>query len=139
MSIVNPIVVIDDDDDDHYLMKRACEKIGITADLLFFSEGNAALEYLRSTHTKPFIILCDVNMPMMNGLELRKKINEDVTLKQKSTPFIFFSTAAMPTVVRDAFNMDVQGFFIKEQSWEKMERTLRIIFEYWEKCEHVIF
>src|SRR5690606_8567890 len=96
-----------------------------------------ALEYLKTTSERPFIILCDVNMPIMNGLELKSQINMDDELKKKQIPFVFFSTSAMSSIVKDAFDMGVQGFFIKAQSLEEMENTLRVIFQYWEKCEHL--
>jgi CheY-like chemotaxis protein len=136
MPITGPIVVVDDDDDDHYIIKRVCEKI-VDTPVLFFSDGEKALEYLKIAEEKPFIILCDVNMPVMNGLELKQSINRDEDLRRKQIPFVFFSTSAMSSIVREAFDMGVQGFFIKAQNLEEMERTLRIIFDYWAKCEHL--
>jgi CheY-like chemotaxis protein len=136
MTIKNPIIIVDDDEDDHYLMKRVCEKIGVKGELIFFSEGEKLIHFLKNSKEKPFIILSDVNMPMMNGLELRRRLFEDETLRRKSIPFIFFSTAAMASIVNEAYDLTVQGFFIKDQSIEKMEKTLKLIFEYWYKCEH---
>jgi CheY-like chemotaxis protein len=70
MPITGPIIVVDDDDDDHYIIKRVCEKL-VDTPVLFFSDGEKALDYLKGSVEKPFIILCDVNMPVMNGLEPR--------------------------------------------------------------------
>ena len=131
-----PIIIVDDDDDDHYILKRVCEKLGVSTPLIFFTDGKKLLEYLRTTSDRPFIILCDVNMPVMNGLELKKRIDHDEAISKKGIPFIFFSTSAMSSIVREAFSMSVQGFFIKAQSLDELERTLSIIFDYWSKCEH---
>ena len=136
MPINGPIVIVDDDDDDHYIIRRVCEKL-VDTPVIFFNNGEEALNYLRETQEKPFIILCDVNMPVMNGLELKLNINRDEELKRKQIPFVFFSTSAMASIVRDAFDMGVQGFFIKAQSLEEMENTLGTIFSYWAKCEHL--
>lgn len=136
MPINGPIIIVDDDDDDHYIIKRVCEKL-VATPVLFFNDGKKALQFLKTSDEKPFIILCDVNMPVMNGLELKEEINTDEELKKKQIPFVFFSTSAMASIVRDAFDMGVQGFFIKAQSLEEMENTLRVIFDYWEKCEHL--
>lgn len=136
MALHGPIIIVDDDDDDHYILKRVCEKLGITSPILFFAEGNKLLNYLRATTEKPFIILCDVNMPVMNGLELKRIIDTDDMLRRKGIPFVFFSTSAMTSIVKQAFEMSVQGFFIKAQSLEELENTLKIIFDYWSKCEH---
>jgi CheY-like chemotaxis protein len=136
MSIKGPIVIVDDDDDDHYILKRVCEKLGVTTPIIFFADGKKLLDYLRTTAEKPFIILCDVNMPVMNGLELKRHIDHDEHIRKKGIPFIFFSTSAMSSIVREAFSMSVQGFFIKEQSLDELEKTLSLIFAYWNKCEH---
>ena len=136
MAIKGPIVIVDDDDDDHYILKRVCEKLGVDTPLIFFSDGKKLLEYLRTTQEKPFIILCDVNMPVMNGLELKRHIDSDAIISKTGIPFIFFSTSAMASIVKEAFSMSVQGFFIKAQSLDELEKTLSVIFEYWQKCEH---
>lgn len=137
MAITGPIVIVDDDDDDHYIIKRVCEKIGVPVSVLFFTDGKKALDFLKTSTEKPFIILCDVNMPVMNGLELKMQINQDPELKRKQIPFVFFSTSAMSSIVKEAFDMGVQGFFTKAQSLDEMESTLRTILEYWDKCENL--
>ena len=136
MPIKGPIVIVDDDDDDHYILKRVCEKLGVTTPIFFFSDGRKLLDFLRATDEKPFIILCDVNMPVMNGLELKRHIDADDAIRKKGIPFVFFSTSAMSSIVREAFSMSVHGFFIKAQSLDELENTLGTVFRYWEKCEH---
>lgn len=136
MEMKGPIIVVDDDDDDHYILKRVCEKLGVSAPILFFPDAHKLLDYLRAGGERPFLILCDVNMPVMNGLELKRTIDMDSTLRSKGIPFIFFSTSAMSSIVREAYAMSVQGFFIKGQSLEDLERTMRAIFDYWRLCEH---
>ena len=136
MHIKGPIVIVDDDDDDHYILKRVCEKLGVTTPIIFFSDGKKLLDYMRATPEKPFIILCDVNMPVMNGLELKRHLDQDELIRKKAVPFVFFSTSAMSSIVKEAFSMSVHGFFLKAQSLEELEKTLRVIFDYWEMCEH---
>ena len=63
-----PIVIVDDDPDDQQLIQEALESLYITNSLLFFSQGNAVLQYLKSTSEQPFIIICDINMPGMTGV-----------------------------------------------------------------------
>ncbi len=135
MEITGPILIVDDDDDDHYILKRVCEKLGVTTPVLFFTDARKVLDHLRSTEEVPFLILSDVNMPVVNGLDLKKRIDEDPALRSKAIPFIFFSTSAMSTIVSDAFGMSAQGFFTKGQSLDELEHTLRVIFEYWSRCE----
>ncbi|HEX6223760.1 MAG TPA: response regulator [Chryseolinea sp.] len=136
LFITDPIVVVEDDADDQYFIKTICEKLGIPGDILFFDDGKKALDYLLTTQRKTFIILCDINMPIMNGLELRRHIQENEGLRKKSIPFVFLSTAARPKEVEEAYNLTVQGFFVKASQLSDMEKTLELILEYWLKCKH---
>jgi CheY-like chemotaxis protein len=135
MAISRPIVIVDDDDDDHFILKRVFEKLGNERPLLFFNDGRKVVQYLKENKERPFLILSDVNMPIMNGMELKRVIDSDLELKKIAIPFIFFSTSAMTSLVREAFEMSAQGFFIKGQNLEEMEQTLKIILDYWTKCE----
>jgi CheY-like chemotaxis protein len=133
---IGPIIVVDDDPDDHEFMKDFCHRAGVSDRLRFFVNGFEALKYLKATTDKPFIILCDINMPVMNGLEFRKSINDDDYLRRKSIPFVFFSTAASPSQVREAYDLTVQGFFLKKPSISQTEESLKRILDYWRDCQH---
>ena len=136
LFIHEPIVIVEDDADDQYFIRTLCEKLGVVAELIFFDDGLKALNYLQSTDKKTFLIICDINMPVMNGLELRRNIQENEMLRKKSIPFIFLSTAARPKEVEEAYNLTVQGFFLKASQLSEMEKTLELIFNYWLKCKH---
>lgn len=136
MTILRPIVIVDDDDDDHFILKRVFEKLGNERPLLFFNDGRKVVEFLRDNKERPFMILSDVNMPIMNGIELKRTIDSDSELRKIAIPFIFFSTSAMKSLVREAFEMSAQGFFIKGQNLEEMEQTLKVIMDYWTRCEY---
>lgn len=131
-----PIIIVDDDLDDQFLMKKICEDLKVENEILFYDDGNEVLQYLRTTTQKPLIIICDINMPIMTGLELRREINKDDYLHRKSIPFVFFSTAASPAQIREAYNLAVQGFFLKETTVEKIKHTLKMILEYWSHSKH---
>jgi CheY-like chemotaxis protein len=136
MLIDDPIVIVEDDADDQYFIRTICEKLGVTAELRFFEDGLSALNYLETTTSKTFLILCDINMPVMNGLELRRKIQENIHLRQKSIPFVFLSTAARPKEVEEAYDLTVQGFFLKASQFAEMEKSLELILRYWMDCKH---
>ena len=136
MNIDEPIIIIEDDPDDRDIIKALCAEIGICNNLLFFENAPDALAYLRDTSVKPFILLCDINMPGMDGLEMREEINKDEQLRKKSIPFIFFSTAASDSQVARAYDMTVQGFFLKENTFQETKETLEIIVKYWQRCKH---
>lgn len=136
MNRIAPIIVIDDDPDDHYIISEIGDRLGIKNRLVFFRSGKDMIHYLRTTAEKPFIILCDINMPHMNGLELRRIIDNDDELRKKSIPFLFFSTAASDQQISEAYDLTVQGFFIKESGFEETTKTLKLILDYWSRCLH---
>jgi CheY-like chemotaxis protein len=79
----------------------------------------------------PFLILSDINMPRLNGFELKRIVQTDVDLARKSIPFVFFSTNANKKSVDSAFEMAVQGYFVKPGNYDSLKSTIRSIIEYW--------
>jgi CheY-like chemotaxis protein len=136
MNSLEPIIIVDDDTDDHFIFNEIAYKIKLSNVLIFFRNAYDVLAYLRSTLQKPFLIFCDINMPLMNGLELRREINNDETLRKKSIPFIFFTTAASKQQIHEAYDLTVQGFFLKESNFSDSEATFKLIIDYWSKCKH---
>jgi CheY-like chemotaxis protein len=131
-----PIVIIDDDPDDLEIYAEAIEAIGITNAVRPFDRAPTFLEYLQTTEEQPFIILSDINMPEMTGLELKQKIEEDPYLKAKGIPFVFISTNASKVSVLHASALSVQGYFEKPHSMEGIKEMLRTLFAYWKLCKH---
>jgi CheY-like chemotaxis protein len=136
MTLFGPIINIDDDDDDHEIITSICEKLGVVKYLKCFRDAQMALEFLKSSREYPSIILCDINMPKVTGFELRKTINANNTLRERSVPFIFYSTAADQLQVCEAYKMTVQGFFLKGSNFEEAEKTFKVILDYWLLCKH---
>ena len=114
----------------------AIKELAIPNELCFFSNGQAALHYLELTEERPFLILCDVNMPIMNGLELRQRLNESEYLRKKSVPFVFLTTSASPETVQLAYDETVQGFCLKPVNYTDLQEQIRLIVAYWKSCLH---
>jgi CheY-like chemotaxis protein len=135
-STFGPILVVDADEDDHDLLRFVCRELNVCNNLHFFFTGQQLIDYLKSEQQRPFIILCDINMPHINGLDLRQLIWSDTDLRNKSIPFIFFSTAASPEQVNRAFDLTVQGFFLKGNSMNETIRKLKLVLDYWTESKH---
>lgn len=134
MNKDGPVIVIEDDADDRDFLKEIFEKLGYRNEIIFFVDGQEALDYLNQPHTLPFIILSDINMPKLNGFELRAKLKTDAALSVKCIPYLFFSTALNQNAVIDAYSHSSQGFFVKQTSMAELEKTISIIMEYWKRC-----
>jgi CheY-like chemotaxis protein len=134
MNKNGPIVVIEDDYEDQELLAGIFKKLGYSNEIMYFSEGNHALTYLNQSEVQPFLILSDINMPTINGFDLRNKVFTNEQLQTKCIPYLFFTTAANKKAVIDAYTMSVQGFFVKPNTVAELESTIRKIVEYWKEC-----
>lgn len=118
------------------MIQLALNKLKVPNPQRFFPNGQEALNYLLTTGDQPFLILCDINMPLMNGIELRKQMNEDEYLKKKSIPFVFLTTAANSEIVQTAYDETVQGFYKKATTYEGVKEQIGLIISYWKSCLH---
>ncbi|MCY7422043.1 MAG: response regulator [Chitinophagaceae bacterium] len=132
-----PIIILEDDLDDQEIMREVLNDLQVGYRIDFYTNAKEVLEYLYTTKEQPFLIISDVNLPTMNGLELRKILNENEYLRLKSIPFVFFSTSSDEFAVKQAYNLTVQGYFVKQNSIPDIKGTIKLIIEYWEKCEHI--
>ncbi|MBA4168342.1 MAG: response regulator [Chitinophagaceae bacterium] len=135
MNQYGPIIVIEDDNDDQQLLMEVFEELKYPNKVLFFSDGFQALAYLEKSQDKPFLILSDINLPRLNGFELRRKIHNNEALRLKCIPYLFFTTSAAHQAIIDAYSESVQGFFVKPASYAHLVRTIRRIMEYWMECK----
>ncbi|HEX8561404.1 MAG TPA: response regulator [Flavobacterium sp.] len=134
MNKGGPIIIIEDDLDDQGMLTDVFASLRCRNEIIFFSEGEKALEYLTRSDVEPFIIFSDINMPVLSGMELRAKIHENEDLRLKSIPYLFFSTSAEQQNVVDAYSKSIQGFFVKPNSYNELRETIRVIVEYWDRC-----
>jgi CheY-like chemotaxis protein len=128
---LGPIIIVDDDMDDIAVIKEAAVALNIKNTILTFTDGFQVLEYLKHTNLKPFFILCDINMPKLNGFELRENINSDHLMVLNSTPFIFLSTSKSIDSINKGYKLNIQGYFTKPGSFEEMVTMLKNIIAYW--------
>lgn len=134
MNKNGPILVIEDDIDDQDILQEIFNKLAYKNEVLFFSDGLKALDFMSSTKNNPFLILSDVNMPKLDGFDLRNKLFNNEKLQGKCVPYLFFTTGTHKKAVVDAYALSVQGFFIKPSNILALENTLRKIIEYWKEC-----
>lgn len=136
MSRTGPIIIVDDDKDDHDILADVFRSLKIPNKVKFFERANDVLNYLRTTTDNPFIIICDINLPFMNGLELRREINNDTFLRKKSIPFVFLTTSPDQRAIDEAYDLMVQGFFIKKDTFDEIRDGMKMIVSYWLNCLH---
>ena len=128
------IIIIEDDLDDQMLLTEAFTELNYSNEIIFFGDGQAALEFLTSGNRNPFLILSDINLPKLSGFELRMKLKMNADLHLKCIPYLFFTTTSNQQAVIDAYSISVQGFFTKPNNFTELREQIKIIMEYWKHC-----
>jgi CheY-like chemotaxis protein len=121
-----PIVIIDDDIEDLDLLREMAHEIGMNNQIMAFHDPEEALDFLQSTIIQPHFILCDINMPRMNGFQLRTALLA-IDSAIKEVPFLFLSTSRSPKETVFASDLKVTGYYIKSNSFAGMKEILQSI------------
>lgn len=137
--IIN-ILLVEDDEVDVMNVQRAFKKYKITNPLHVAENGLEALEMLRSQAGKPpqvpasrRLILLDLNMPKMNGLEFLHEIRQDEDLKR--TPVIVLTTSDEDKDRIEAYNLNVAGYILKPVTFGNFAEVMVALNKYWALCE----
>ena len=116
--------------------QEAVTSLGIKNEIITFEFAKEAIEYLMDTTAQPFVIISDVNLPGISGMEFQLKIQENEYLKKKAIPFIFLSTDSNPKRIENAYDLKAQGYFVKSNNFIKATEIVKRILFYWEECKH---
>ena len=127
----NPIYIVDDDTEDEDFIKEAFDELGIKNQLKFFNSAESILKQLKQDSEVPFIIISDVNLPKMDGFQLRERILNEIEVKDKTIPFIFWSTSASEAQIKRAYDLSVHGFFLKGRSFKELKEKIHEMVAYW--------
>ena len=127
----NPIVIVEDDKDDCEILLTIFKEIGVENDFRCFENAVEAIKYLRTTTEDPFIIISDINIPLMNGIEFKKVIDLDETISKKRIPFVFLSTSKENYLLDECFHLSVQGYFKKPSDLNSLREIAKAIIVYW--------
>jgi CheY-like chemotaxis protein len=129
------IVLVEDDDLDVMNMQRAFEKAKVTATVQRAADGVEALELLRnrSLPTARRLVLLDLNLPRMNGLEFLRELRADDTLRR--TPVVVLTTSNDPQDKEQAFEMNVAGYLLKPVVFGSFVEMMSVLHRYWTQAE----
>ncbi|RYE23223.1 MAG: response regulator [Sphingobacteriales bacterium] len=126
------IIIVEDDVDDQDLLRQVIREIGVPNQVTILSDGAEAYDYFNNKNKDPFLIISDVNMPRMNGLELRDMMQQQGEVRLRTIPFIFMTTGTTETTVATYAPL-VQGFFTKPTNYLQLKETVNAILGYWTK------
>ncbi len=136
------ILLVEDDSVDVMNVQRAFRKNNINNPLHIARNGIEALDMLRGTEGRdklypvPKIILLDINMPKMNGMEFLKELRNDDQLRSIS---VFIMTTSNDDHDKfEAYKLNVAGYIVKPVSFEKFVQAISVLNNYWKLCEQAV-
>ncbi|ELS04644.1 response regulator containing a CheY-like receiver domain and an HTH DNA-binding domain [Xenococcus sp. PCC 7305] len=134
------ILLVEDDEVDVMNVKRAFKKHKITNPLYIAGNGLEALDMLRLNNGQlpqvpetRRLILLDLNMPKMNGLEFLHELRNDDNLKK--TPVIVLTTSDEDKDRIEAYNLNVAGYILKPVTFSNFAEVMVALNKYWTLCE----
>lgn len=137
MAKNGPILIVEDNPTDQQTLQVALALSCAGNELVLLNNADDALNFLRSSiNDIPFLILCDVNLPKMDGIELKRKINKKFQPPISTIPFILYSALDSHYAVMEAYNnMTIQGYFQKNNALRELSEVLKTITDYWRLCK----
>ena len=134
MQKPKPILLVEDDSVDAMTVKRAMRDLQVNHSVIHSVNGEEAMKYLTSPDMeKPFVILLDLNMPKMNGIEFLKVMKTHPELK--TIPVIVLTTSKERRDILDSFEFGASGYMIKPVDYSKFVEILSRIMLYWSSNE----
>ncbi len=132
-----PILLAEDNEDDVFLLHRAMTKARVTNPVRVVSDGEQALAYLkgegiygdRKKYPFPCLLLLDIKMPGMNGLEVLSAVRQDPLLKRLVV--IFLTSSNQQRDINEAFDLNANSYLVKPGSTDGMTAVLETIKSYW--------
>ena len=129
------ILLVEDDEVDVMNVRRAFKKNNIANPLFVAEDGLDALDQLRngSIPRDRRIILLDLNMPKMNGIEFLREVRQDAELNL--TPVIVLTTSNDERDRIEAYNLNVAGYILKPVTFERFCEVMTALNKYWALVE----
>ncbi|SEO49874.1 Response regulator receiver domain-containing protein [Nitrosospira multiformis] len=131
MRIPNkPVLLIEDDQVDMMRVARALKEIGVENPVVHRENGEDALNYLQDENSgRPCIILLDLNMPVMNGIEFLRAVKKDERLRR--IPVVILTTSDNHEDKLSSFNSGAAGYIEKPAGYRQFVEVMRSIDAYW--------
>ena len=128
------IILVEDDDIDAMSVERAFKKLKIINPIVRAKDGLSALEILQQgAVTKPYLMLLDLNMPRMGGLELLAKLRSDEHLK--NTVVFVLTTSKDDEDKLAAYDKNIAGYIVKENLQYGFDELVKLLDHYWRIVE----
>ncbi|MGI8510039.1 MAG: response regulator [Gemmatimonadaceae bacterium] len=129
------LVLIEDDEVDVMNVRRALDRAHVTNSLFVANNGLEGLELLRSDRVprERRLVLLDLNMPKMNGIEFLRALRDDPELR--GTPVVVLTTSDDERDKVHAYDLNVAGYLLKPVTFTNFVETMSTLNKYWALVE----
>ena len=130
MLKMKSLLLVEDDSIDAMTIKRAVDHTGEIEQIIHCVNGEDGLAYLRDEGNEmPFLIMLDLNMPRMNGLEFLEAVKNDHELCR--IPVVVLTTSTNSCDIDGTFSHSVAGYMVKPIDYDKLVNIIKTINDYW--------
>ena len=134
MRSQKPILLVEDDEVDVLTIKRAFKEIRVANHVEVAGDGEDALDVLKHPgQERPCLILLDLNMPRITGLEFLRIVKSDAQLKR--IPVVVLTTSTDEQDKIESFNLGAAGYMVKPVDYRQFVEVVRTIDRYWTVSE----
>lgn len=127
------ILLIDDDEIERIKFKKVCKDLQFSCSIVEAVNGKQAFEFLKATSKAFNIIILDLHMPKMNGLELLEKLKSNV--HYKNIPIIIMSNSEDDNELKKCYDFGISGYFTKPAQFSKYAKKVKSLLKYWKQNE----
>lgn len=133
MKLELKILLVEDNIIEILKLKRAIENLGMNHEVLEAENGEIALDSIKQEEINPDIILLDLNMPKMNGLEFLAIVRNDESMRH--LPIIILSTSNNNRDLKEAYKLGVSGYILKPLKYDDYVKKIEYTLQYWSNNE----
>lgn len=123
------IIVIEDNPDHQMLLTRSLLKRASSPDVLMLNDGEEALSYIGIPGRMPDLIMLDIKIPKLDGIEILKAIRKSDHLK--NTPVVMMTTSTMRDDIHRSYSAGASSYLIKHIDILKWNKELGVVLDYW--------
>jgi two-component system response regulator len=137
MEIAAEIILVEDNPSDADLIKRALNKNNVANKILHLKDGQEVIDYLfgegqwkgRTTANTPKVILLDLKMPKVSGIEVLKKIKSND--ETRSIPVVILTSSKEDPDIKECYKLGVNSYVVKPVGFEEFSSTVAQLGLYW--------